>query len=175
MYYLPPSLPILMVWHDINMLHHLQGMYQMGKSVFGKVSNYGTMSPSCLVPCGGEKKGGWTHVMKSPTGKVEFWSWPRSLDFFFWSSMASSFCSDSSRLVEYTRRAGLGLGPEEACEVDVLDWPPGTCTYIRCMRRENFNCLFLGPLPSSINTAPSMTHYTVPELLRAQEPRLRVV
>ena len=38
--------------------------------------------------------------------------------------MASSFCSDSTRLVEYARRAGPGPGPE-ACEVDVLDWPPG--------------------------------------------------
>lgn len=87
--------------------------------------------------------------------------------------MASSFCSDSSRLVEYTRRAGLGLLPEEACEVDVLDWPPGT--YILCMRRKSFNCLILGPLSSSTNVAPSMSHCTVPELLRAQEPRLRVM
>lgn len=39
--------------------------------------------------------------------------------------MASSFCSDSSRLVEYAHRAGQGLLPEDACEVDVLDWPPG--------------------------------------------------
>ena len=38
--------------------------------------------------------------------------------------MASSFCSDDSRLKEYARRAGQGLGPE-ACEVDVLDWPSG--------------------------------------------------
>lgn len=38
--------------------------------------------------------------------------------------MASSFCSDDSRLKEYARRAGQGLGPE-ACMVDVLDWPPG--------------------------------------------------
>ncbi|MCJ1270366.1 hypothetical protein MMC22_010262 [Lobaria immixta] len=51
--------------------------------------------------------------------------------------MASSFCSDSSRLVEYDRRAGQVLGPEK-CEVGVLDWPPGSppgeAPYIEDMR-----------------------------------------
>lgn len=43
--------------------------------------------------------------------------------------MASSFCYDSSRLEEYARRAGQRLEPEDACEVDVLDWPPGVSMF----------------------------------------------
>ncbi|MCJ1470845.1 hypothetical protein MMC07_009492 [Pseudocyphellaria aurata] len=53
--------------------------------------------------------------------------------------MASSFCSDSSRLVEYAHRAGQGLFAEDACEIDVLDWPPGASPYIEDLRGTNLS------------------------------------
>lgn len=90
--------------------------------------------------------------------------------------MASSFCSDSSRLEEYARRAGQGRGPE-ACEVDVLDWPPGK--YILCMEWKNgvdgTLCFILGLFSSSHNIAPSLRPYTVPALIQTQQPRLRIM